>query len=41
MISSRPDLAAVLAFAFAALFTAVIVPLVRRFGLRLGLIDQP
>jgi len=41
IISSRPDLAAVLAFAFAAVFTAVIVPLVRRFGLRLGLIDQP
>ena len=41
MISSRPDLAAVLAFSFAALFTALIVPLVRRFGLRLGLMDQP
>jgi UDP-N-acetylmuramyl pentapeptide phosphotransferase/UDP-N-acetylglucosamine-1-phosphate transferase len=41
MISSRPDLAAVLAFASAALFTALIVPLVRRAGLRWGLTDQP
>jgi UDP-N-acetylmuramyl pentapeptide phosphotransferase/UDP-N-acetylglucosamine-1-phosphate transferase len=41
MISSRPDLAAVLAFACAALFTALIVPLVRAMGLRWGLIDQP
>jgi UDP-N-acetylmuramyl pentapeptide phosphotransferase/UDP-N-acetylglucosamine-1-phosphate transferase len=41
MLSSRPDLAAVLAFAIAALFTALIVPLVRRLGLRFGLIDQP
>ena len=41
MISSRPDLAAVLAFGLAALFTALIVPLVRRAGLRWGLTDQP
>jgi len=41
MISSRPDFAAVLAFGLAALFTALIVPLVRQAGLRLGLTDQP
>ena len=41
MISSRPDLAAVLAFGLAALFTALIVPVVRRLGLRWGLTDQP
>jgi UDP-N-acetylmuramyl pentapeptide phosphotransferase/UDP-N-acetylglucosamine-1-phosphate transferase len=41
MISSRPDLAAVLAFGMAALGTTLIVPLVRRAGLRLGLTDQP
>jgi UDP-N-acetylmuramyl pentapeptide phosphotransferase/UDP-N-acetylglucosamine-1-phosphate transferase len=41
MISSRPDLAAVLAFGLAALSTALIVPLVRRAGLRWGLTDQP
>ena len=41
MISSRPDLAAVVAFGSAALITALIVPLVRRAGLRWGLIDQP
>ena len=41
MISSRPDLAAVLAFALAAIGTALIVPLVRRAGLRWGLTDQP
>ena len=41
MISSRPDLAAVLAFGSAALLTALIVPLVRQLGLRWGLIDQP
>jgi UDP-GlcNAc:undecaprenyl-phosphate/decaprenyl-phosphate GlcNAc-1-phosphate transferase len=41
MISSRPDLAAVLAFGLAALGTALIVPLVRRAGLRWGLTDQP
>ena len=41
MISSRPDLAAVLAFASAAVLTALIVPLVRQLGLRWGLIDQP
>ena len=41
MISSRPDLAAVLAFASAAVLTASIVPLVRQLGLRWGLIDQP
>ena len=32
MISSRPDLAAVLAFGLAALFTALIVPVVRRLA---------
>ena len=32
MISSRPDLAAVLAFGMAALLTAVLVPIVRRAG---------
>ena len=41
MISSRPDLAAVLAFGIAALSTALLVPIVRRAGLRWGLIDQP
>ena len=41
MISSRPDLAAVLAFGLAALFTALIVPVVRRIGLQCGLTDQP
>jgi UDP-N-acetylmuramyl pentapeptide phosphotransferase/UDP-N-acetylglucosamine-1-phosphate transferase len=41
MISSRPDLAALLAFAIAAGATALIVPLVRRLGLRWGLTDQP
>jgi UDP-N-acetylmuramyl pentapeptide phosphotransferase/UDP-N-acetylglucosamine-1-phosphate transferase len=41
MISSRPDLAAVLAFGIAALCTALVVPIVRRAGLRWGLIDQP
>ena len=41
MISSRPDLAAVLAFASAAVLTALIVPLVRQLGLHWGLIDQP
>ena len=41
MISSRPDLAAVLAFGLAAVFTALIVPVVRRIGLRWGLTDQP
>ena len=41
MISSRPDLAAVLAFGIAALCTALLVPIVRRAGLRWGLIDQP
>jgi UDP-GlcNAc:undecaprenyl-phosphate GlcNAc-1-phosphate transferase len=40
-ISSRPDLAAVLAFAAAALLTGLIVPVVRRIGLRWGLIDEP
>ena len=41
MISSRPDLAAVVAFVLAALMTALIVPVVRRAGLRWGLIDPP
>jgi len=41
MISSRPDLAAALAFGSAALLTALIVPLVRRLGLAYGLTDQP
>ena len=41
MISSRPDLAAVLAFGIAAVCTALLVPIVRRAGLRWGLIDQP
>ncbi len=41
MISSRPDLAAVLAFGMAAVCTALLVPIVRRAGLRWGLIDQP
>ena len=41
MISSRPDLAAVLAFGMAALFTAMLVPIVRRAGLQWGLIGQP
>jgi UDP-N-acetylmuramyl pentapeptide phosphotransferase/UDP-N-acetylglucosamine-1-phosphate transferase len=41
MISSRPDLAALLAFAIAAGATALIVPSVRRIGLRWGLTDEP
>jgi UDP-N-acetylmuramyl pentapeptide phosphotransferase/UDP-N-acetylglucosamine-1-phosphate transferase len=40
-ISSRPDLAAVLAFVLAAALTALVVPLVRSLGLRWGLTDEP
>jgi UDP-N-acetylmuramyl pentapeptide phosphotransferase/UDP-N-acetylglucosamine-1-phosphate transferase len=41
MISSRPDLAAVLALGLAALVTTSLVPIVRAAGLRWGLIDPP
>jgi UDP-N-acetylmuramyl pentapeptide phosphotransferase/UDP-N-acetylglucosamine-1-phosphate transferase len=40
-ISSHPVAVALVTFVSAALLTAVVVPLVRRLGLRWGLIDQP
>ncbi|MCP9916567.1 glycosyltransferase family 4 protein [Cyanobium sp. ATX 6F1] len=40
-ITSNPVAVAMITFVSAALLTAVIVPLVRRLGLRWGLIDQP
>ncbi|MCP9849635.1 glycosyltransferase family 4 protein [Cyanobium sp. Morenito 9A2] len=40
-ITSNPVAVAMVTFVSAALLTAVIVPLVRRLGLRWGLIDQP
>ena len=38
---SSPLQVAVVTFGIAALLTALIVPLVRRLGLRFGLIDRP
>ncbi|WP_411876561.1 MraY family glycosyltransferase [Vulcanococcus limneticus] len=40
-LSTRPDVAALVTLAAAALVTALVVPLVRRLGLRWGLTDAP
>ena len=41
ILTTRPNVAALLTFLVAALLTALLVPLVRRIGLRWGLTDQP
>jgi UDP-N-acetylmuramyl pentapeptide phosphotransferase/UDP-N-acetylglucosamine-1-phosphate transferase len=41
ILATRPNAAALLTFVVAALLTALVVPLVRRLGLRWGLTDQP
>ena len=40
-LAYSPNAAALLTFAVAALCTALVVPVVRRLGLRLGLVDAP
>lgn len=40
-LASTPNAAALLTFTVASLGTALVVPQVRRLGLRLGLVDQP
>ena len=41
ILTTRPNVAALLTFVVAALLTALVVPRVRRLGLRWGLIDAP